>query len=67
MGDNLRSEFPDRHFVSTCQVCPHMKKITLEKIRDSLLYDQYEIHLDPEVIEKGRMSVQKMLDLSFKK
>lgn len=44
-----------------------MKKITLEKIRDSLLYDQYEIHLDPEVIEKGRMSVQRMLDLSFKK
>ncbi|EKS10340.1 quinolinate synthase NadA [Leptospira santarosai] len=67
MGDNLRSEFPDRHFVSTCQVCPHMKRITLEKIRDSLLFDRYEIHLDPEVIEKGRMSVQRMLDLSFKK
>ncbi|EMG22590.1 hypothetical protein LEP1GSC150_1650 [Leptospira interrogans serovar Copenhageni str. LT2050] len=31
-----------------------------------MLYDQYEIHLDPEVIEKGRMSVQRMLDLSFK-
>jgi quinolinate synthase len=66
MGDNLRSTFPDKHFVSTCQTCPHMKKITLEKIRDSLIYEQYEIILDQEIIEKGQKSVQRMLELSYK-
>ncbi len=67
MGDNLRSTFPERHFVSTCQTCPHMKKITLEKVRDALLYEQYEIFLDTEIIEKAQKSVYKMLELSFKK
>lgn len=66
MGDNLRAEFPERSFVSSCRTCPHMKKITLEKIRDALLYERYEIELDPEVIEKGRMAVQRMLDISYK-
>ncbi len=67
MGDNLRSTFPDRHFVSTCQTCPHMKKITLEKIRDALLYEQYEIFLDEEIIQKAQVSVNKMLEISYKK
>ena len=43
-----------------------MKKITLEKIRDSLIYEQYEIILDPEIIEKGKRSVTRMLELSYK-
>jgi quinolinate synthase len=67
MGDNLRSEFPNKEFVSTCQTCPHMKKINLEKIRDALVYEQYEIHLDKEIIEKGKKSVQRMLEVSYKK
>jgi quinolinate synthase len=67
MGDNLRSEFPDKQFVSTCQTCPHMKRITLEKIRDSLLYDQFEILLDPEIIRLGQNSVRRMLEISYKK
>ncbi|PJZ71498.1 quinolinate synthase [Leptospira perolatii] len=66
MGDNLRTEFPDRTFVSSCRTCPHMKKITLEKIRDALVYEQFEVKLKPEIIEKGRLAVQRMLDLSFK-
>jgi quinolinate synthase len=67
MGDNLRSEFPDKQFVSTCQTCPHMKKITLQKIRDALLYEQYEVLLDPEIIRLGKRSVTRMLELSYKK
>lgn len=67
MGDNLRSTFPDRHFVSTCQTCPHMKKITLEKVRDALLYEQFEIFLDEEIIQKAQKSVYRMLEISFKK
>jgi len=67
MGDNLRSTFPDRHFVSTCQTCPHMKKITLEKIRDALLYEQYEIFLEEEIIHKAQVAVNRMLEISYKK
>lgn len=67
MGDNLRAEFPEKEFVSTCQTCPHMKRITLEKVRDALLYEQYEIHLDPEVIRLAEKSVTRMLELSYKK
>lgn len=67
MGDNLRSTFPEKDFVSTCQTCPHMKKITLQKIRDALLYEQYEIILPEEIIQKGKNAVQRMLDISYKK
>lgn len=67
MGDNLRSEFPEKEFVSTCQTCPHMKKITLEKVRDALLNEQFEIFLDAEVIELAQRSVNRMLELSYKK
>jgi quinolinate synthase len=67
MGDNLRSEFPEKEFVSTCQTCPHMKRITLEKVRDALLKEQFEIFLDPEVIQSAQRSVNRMLELSYKK
>ena len=43
-----------------------MKRITLEKIKDALLYEQFEIKLDPEIVEKGRMAVQRMLEVSYK-
>lgn len=61
MGDNLRSHFPDRHFISTCHTCPHMKKITLEKIRDSLLYERYEVTVPEEIRVRAKMSVDRML------
>jgi len=67
MGDNLRGEFPEKEFVSTCQTCPHMKKITLEKVRDALLYEQFEIHLDAEVIENAQKAVNRMLEISYRK
>ncbi len=67
MGDNLRSEFPEKEFVSSCQTCPHMKRISLEKIRDALLYEQYEILLDKEIIEKGKNAVRRMIEVSYKK
>lgn len=67
MGDNLRSSFPEKHFVSTCQTCPHMKKITLTKVRDALLYEQFEIFLEEDIILRGQKSVQRMLEISYGK
>jgi quinolinate synthase len=67
MADNLRSEFPDKNFIGTCHTCPHMKKITLAKIRDALLYEQYEVKVPEEIAEKARKSILRMFDLSYTK
>ncbi|MFN3605470.1 MAG: quinolinate synthase NadA [Leptonema sp. (in: bacteria)] len=64
MADNLRSEFPDRHFIGTCHTCPHMKKITLKKIRDALLYEQYEVKVPEEIANKARKAILRMFELS---
>lgn len=61
MGDNLRAEFPEVVFISSCQTCPHMKKITLEKVRDALKYEQFEITLTQETIERARVPLDRML------
>ena len=64
MGDNLRTQFPDRHFVSTCQTCPHMKKITLQKVRDALVREEVAVEVDPEIQRRALRSVQRMLEVS---
>ena len=61
MGDNLRSEFPNVTFISSCQTCPHMKKITLAKVRDALKYEQFEVTLSDETIRRARASLDRML------
>src|SRR6266851_4048995 len=38
MADNVQAELPDIEFVRPCNLCPHMKRITLPKILDSLVY-----------------------------
>lgn len=61
MGDNLRASFPDRNFVSTCQTCPHMKKITLPKVYEALLNLQFQVEVPEDIIEKARLSVERMI------
>lgn len=63
MGDNLRSHFPDRNFISTCHTCPFMKMITLLKIRDSLLYEQYEVNVPEEIRVRAKKAVDRMLEI----
>ena len=36
MSDNVSAEFPEIEFVRSCTICPHMKKITLERVLESL-------------------------------
>jgi len=64
MGDNLRSQFPEKHFISTCHTCPHMKKITLEKIRDSLIYEKYAVEVPEEIRVRAKKSVDRMLAIA---
>ncbi|HSJ72533.1 MAG TPA: quinolinate synthase NadA [Acidimicrobiia bacterium] len=61
MADNVTVEAPDTEFIRPCNLCPHMKRITLENIRDSLLHLQFEVTVAPEVAERARMAVERML------
>jgi len=63
MADNLRAVFPDKNFVSTCQTCPHMKKITLPKVYEALLNLQFEVEVPEEIIIKAKKSVERMIAL----
>ncbi len=63
MADNVAAEVPDVEFVRPCNLCPHMKRITLPKILDSLLYMTEEVVIDPMVAEKARRSVERMVNL----
>lgn len=63
MADNLRSIFPDRSFIGTCNTCPHMKKITLQKVRDALLFEQFEVKVPPAVQQRAIRCVERMIAL----
>jgi quinolinate synthase len=61
MSDNVAVESPDTEFLRPCNLCPHMKRITLEGIRDSLLYMQYPVEVDPGIAERAKLAVERML------
>jgi quinolinate synthase len=61
MSDNVAVEAPDTEFVRPCNLCPHMKRITLTGIRDSLLHLQYEVTVPPEIATRARAAVERML------
>jgi quinolinate synthase len=63
MADNLRAELPDVEMVQPCNLCSHMKRITLPKILESLVYLREEVTVDPAIAEKARRSVERMINL----
>jgi quinolinate synthase len=63
MADNVQAELPDVEMVRPCNLCPHMKRITLPKILDSLLSLREEVTIDPLIAEKARRSVERMINL----
>ena len=63
MADNVQAELPDVEMVRPCNLCPHMKRITLPKILDSLIYLREEVTIDPVIAEKARRSVERMINL----
>jgi quinolinate synthase len=64
MASNIAAELPEVDFVGPCNMCPYMKKITLEKILWSLHTMQGAVEVDPGVAEGARRAVQRMIDLS---
>lgn len=61
MSDNVAVEHPDVEFVRPCNLCPHMKRITLPKILRSLQTLEHEVTVDPAVGERARRAVERML------
>jgi len=64
MSDNVAAEVGDVEFVRPCNLCPHMKQITLPKIRQSLETLTPEVTVDPGVAEGARRAVDRMLAAS---
>lgn len=64
MSDNVSAEIgPEVEFIRPCNLCPHMKAITLENIAESLELLRYEVTIPEEISVRARRSVQEMINL----
>jgi quinolinate synthase len=61
MSDNVAAETPEVEFVRPCNLCPHMKRITLEGICDALRQMRHEVTVEDEVAVRARHAVDRML------
>ncbi|MGZ5926787.1 MAG: quinolinate synthase NadA [Rhizomicrobium sp.] len=61
MSDNVAVEYPDIDFVRPCNLCPHMKRITLQGILHSLQTMTTEVVVDPAVSARARVAIERML------
>ncbi len=64
MASNVQSEVPGVDFVKPCNLCPHMKRITLPKILDSLVGMTGEVTVDPAIAGRARLAVERMVNLA---
>ncbi|MDH3754811.1 MAG: quinolinate synthase NadA [Acidimicrobiia bacterium] len=64
MSDNVAAELPDVDFIRPCNLCPHMKRITLTNIRTALEKMRYEVHVATDVADRARVAVERMLAIS---
>ena len=64
MSDNVAVHHPELEFVRPCNLCPHMKRITLANIRHSLETMTYEVTIDPAVAAPARRAVERMLAIA---
>ncbi|HEY8336989.1 MAG TPA: quinolinate synthase NadA [Tardiphaga sp.] len=61
MSDNVALQYPDLEFIRPCNLCPHMKKITLGNIRQALQTMQHEVTIDDSIAARARLAVERML------
>ena len=61
MSDNLAVLHPDIEFVRPCNLCPHMKRITLKNIRNALETNEHKVTIEPRIADRARRSVERML------
>ena len=63
MASNVAGDLPEVQFIGPCNLCPYMKRITLENIRDCLVHMQFEVTVPDDIAERARLAVQRMVDL----
>lgn len=61
MSANLAAAHPDVEFIGMCRLCPHMQRITLKGIRTALETGRHEITVDPQIADRARLAVERML------
>ena len=61
MSDNVAVRHPDIEFVRPCNLCPHMKRITLGNIRAALEQDRHRVVIEPATAVRARQAVERML------
>ncbi len=65
MSDNVAADITDVEFIRPCNLCPHMKRITLANIYQALETLEPRVEIDPSVAERARRSVERMLSLGL--
>jgi quinolinate synthase len=64
MSDNVAVEYPDVEFVRPCNLCPHMKRISLTGIANALEHLEHRVEVEPELAGRARRAVERMLEMS---
>lgn len=67
MSDNVAANAPDVDFIRPCNLCPHMKRITLEAIHDSLAEMKTEVTIPEDVRVRAKLAIERMLALPKEK
>ena len=63
MSDNVAVETPGVNFIRPCNFCPHMKRISLENVLDSLIEMKQEVVIDSKIANRARTAIEKMINL----
>ncbi len=63
MSSNLASEYPETQFIRSCSLCPHMQRITIDKVADCLRDMTPEVTVDPDIARRARRSVERMIEV----
>jgi quinolinate synthase len=61
MSDNVATDYPGLEFIRPCNLCPHMKRITLGNIRHALETMQHEVTIEADIAARARLAVERML------
>ncbi|RWD25167.1 MAG: quinolinate synthase NadA [Mesorhizobium sp.] len=61
MSDNVALQHPELEFIRPCNLCPHMKRITLANIRAALEQNRHVVTISPEIAGRARLAVERML------
>ncbi|MER9625890.1 quinolinate synthase NadA [Mesorhizobium sp. M0222] len=61
MSDNVALAHPEVEFIRPCNLCPHMKRITLANIRTALEQNHHVVAVEPGIAGRARLAVERML------